>query len=106
MTVIDWLLSIEDKVVLVIGTNSILDLRMAILGYMEAERYSNGNTYDPFFPGFQKYVEHAFDVKMTARSWARLIAENTQDSNEAIAVFYSMLRDYVNTLEQHKHIES
>lgn len=99
MTVIDWVLSIEDKVMWIIGSNSLLDLRIAIIGFMEAERYNKDNTYDPFFPGFQKYVEHAYNIKMTAMSWARIITENTQNSREAISTFYNMLRDYVNTLD-------
>lgn len=102
MNVIDWLLTIEGKTVWIIGSNSLVDLRLAILGYMEAERYNNGNSDDPFFPGFQRYVECAYGVTQTSKSWARLITENAMDNSDAIKKFYILLRDYVKTLENSK----
>lgn len=102
LKVIDWLLSIEGKIVWIIGSNSLVDLRIAIIGYMEAERCSNGNNDDPFFPGFQRYVECTYRVAQTSKSWARLITENTMDNNDAIKTFYNLLRDYVKTIENSK----
>lgn len=99
MEVFDWLFSIEKNVVFVVGSNSLKDLRNAINGFLEAQRFILGDHTNYIYPGFQRYVEGVYAVHdATAKGWSTLIIEHAQNETEALETFYALLRDYQETL--------
>ena len=72
MEIFNWLFSIENKVVYVVGSIALKDLRNAMTGFMEALRVVQGTYADPIYPGFQRFVEKKFEIKGdTAKGWTR-----------------------------------
>lgn len=101
MEIFDWLFSIENKVVYVIGSIELNDLRNAINGFLEALRVLKGFCSDPFYPGFQCYVENSFKLECaTAKGWNTLITEHAVDEEEALEMFYKLLHEYYITIRQ------
>lgn len=99
MEVFDWLFSIEKKVVFVVGSSSLKDLRNAINGFLEAKRFILHDGTNYIFPGFQRYVENVYGVRdMTAKGWNTLITEHSHNDTEALKTFYVLLRNYRETL--------
>lgn len=99
MEVFKWLFSIEGKVVFIIGSISLHDLKNAIYGFQEALRFVNKTTNDPIYPGFQAYTEERFGVSgKTVKGWDRLITERANSEENALKMFYELLRDYCNTI--------
>lgn len=99
MEVFDWLFSIEKKVVFIVGSILLKDLRNAINGFLEAKRFILRDNTNYIFPGFQRYVEEVYEVRdATSRGWDALITEHCQNEEEALKVFYSLLRAYRETI--------
>lgn len=101
MEIFDWLFSIENIVVYVIGSIKLKDLRIAIRGFLEAMRVVKGTYADPIYPGFQRFVENKFDIKReTAKGWNTLITEHTANEEAALRMFYELLHEYYITIRQ------
>lgn len=94
MEIFDWLYSIEDKVVFILGSISLKDLRMAIQGFQEAQRFYSMSSNDLFFSGFQQYVEGVYGDLKTSKGWEILITEHSSNAGEALNTFYLLLRKY------------
>lgn len=95
MKLIEWLLKMENNVVWITGSNSLIDLRLAIHGFSAALRFLGDKSPDPFYPGFQRYIESVYDLqRKTAKSWARIIMEHSESEDEAMKSFYKHLKVY------------
>ena len=95
MKIFDWLYSVENKIVFVIGSNSLRDLHIAINGFYEAQRYLCNIDENPIYPGFQRYVENTYGVcKATSKGWDVLITEHSPNAEQALDTFYDLLRKY------------
>lgn len=95
MKVIEWLFSIEDKVVWHVGSLSLIDLRLVLMGFTSATRFIYGVIEDPFYPEFQRYIEAEYDlIDKTSKSWARIIMANSENDAEAMKTFYRHLRAF------------
>ena len=101
MEIFEWLFSIENRVVHIVGSIKLNDLRNAINGFIEAMRVMKDFYTDPFYPGFQRYVENCFNLKCaTAKGWSTLITEHAADEKAALQMFYDLLREYYITIRQ------
>ncbi len=96
MHVIDWLFSIEhgNRMVFTIGSIYLMDLYYAIAGFLAAQRFINNDKVDPFFPGFQNYVENYYSIEITSKCWAMLITARTDSPQQAKDKFYELLHQY------------
>lgn len=95
MDVFEWLFSIEDKVVFVVGSTDLKDLRNVINGFLEAKRFVHHDYSNPFFPGFQRYVEKEYNVyQNTAKGWNTLITEHSINEEHALSTFYLLIHRY------------
>ncbi len=100
MELFDWLFFWEGRVVYLVGTISLNDLRNAIVGFKCALQRIQKDYNDLFYPGFQQFVENKFGENGTAKGWNTLITEYTGDEEKAMKLFYVFLREYVETLPQ------
>ena len=96
MRIIDWLFSIEGRVLTSIGSIYLKDLHFAIIGFLQAQRFISNDLNDPFYPGFQQFVESYYQLNNTAKSWDSLIAERTCTPEQALSVFFQLLHEYHN----------
>ena len=85
----------EHKIGLLIGSSSLHDLRLFILGSQEAF-YMCGysDVRDALCLQWEYYVENYYHTTATC-GWDNLITKNSADENEAIRVFFSLLRSYL-----------
>lgn len=95
MHIINWLFSIEHRVVFFIGSIDLENIYYAVQGFLEAQRFINNDKVNPFFPGFQDYVENYYSVAgQAAKSWDILITERTNSPEQALDTFYELLHKY------------
>ncbi len=93
----DLLEKIKTKPVLYLGTGSISDLRMFILGYRFARKESNiSNTEaeSDFYKNFQPWLQNRLSIR-TVNAWDKIILLTCIDEKAAFDYFFQLLDEFL-----------
>jgi hypothetical protein len=96
-TLFDLLEKIKTKPALYLGTASITNLRMFILGYRFARSeldITNSESESDFYKNFQPWLQNRLSIR-TVNAWDKIILLTCIDEKSAFDYFFQLLNEFL-----------